>query len=47
MQERPQCPIFTIHDSMLTVQGVEYVREVMLEEFEELGIKLTLKEERQ
>jgi hypothetical protein len=46
MMERPQLPIFTIHDSILTVpEGVEYVRDVMLEEFARLGIVPALKQE--
>ena len=46
MNEKPQLPIFTIHDSILTVpDGVEDVRHVILEEFAKLGIVPTLKEE--
>jgi hypothetical protein len=46
IKERPELPLFTIHDSILTVPDyIEYVRKVILEEFAKLGIVPTLKEE--
>lgn len=46
MKERPDLPIYTIHDSILTIPGeVEYVRSVILDEFKKLGVSPTLEEE--
>ena len=46
MIEEPKLPIFTIHDSILTIpEGVNRVRAVILEEFEKLGVHPTLKQE--
>ena len=46
MAERPELPVLTIHDSILTVPGeVEYVRAVILDEFAKLDIEPALKEE--
>jgi hypothetical protein len=45
LAERPELPIITIHDSILTVpEGVEYIRQVMLEEFGKLGITPILRD---
>ena len=45
-KERPDVPIFTIHDCILTVADhAEYVREVILDEFAKLGIHPKLTEE--
>lgn len=44
--ERPDVPIFTIHDSLLTVRDeVEYVESIIMDEFRKLGIRPTLKRE--
>jgi hypothetical protein len=44
--ERPEVPLFTIHDSLLTVPGeVEYVESIIMDEFRKLGIRPTLKRE--
>ena len=45
-QEHPGIPIFTIHDSILTVpDGMELVRRIILEEFAKLGVCPSLKTE--
>lgn len=42
-RERPDCWLTTIHDSVLCLpEDGEYVRNVMADEFEKLGIKPTL-----
>lgn len=47
LQERPDVPIWPIHDCiMTTAPHKEYVRRIMLEEFVALGISPALKEER-
>ena len=39
LQENPQMPIFTLHDSILTTPHYgQYVQEVMLDEFKKLDI---------
>lgn len=44
--ERPELPVFTIHDSILTLpDSVEYVESVIMDEFRKLGIKPTLTKE--
>jgi hypothetical protein len=48
-KERPHTILFTIHDSILTMQdAVEYVRHVILDEFSKLGVtpSLAIKENR-
>lgn len=45
-QEKPDLPIYTIHDSVLTVpRAVNYVRTVIRDEFNQIGVYPTLKEE--
>jgi hypothetical protein len=45
-KEGPELPVFTIHDSILTTADhVEYVRQVIMEEFAMIGIRPTLREE--
>jgi hypothetical protein len=47
MNEQPELPVFTIHDSILAIcDGVEFVRDVIREEFGKLGFSPRLKEER-
>jgi hypothetical protein len=47
LKERPDAPVFTIHDSVLTTpDSVGYVRSVILDEFARLGVTPSLKEER-
>jgi hypothetical protein len=44
MRERPELPVFTIHDSILTVpSAVEHVRTVVLDEFARLGVRPKLR----
>jgi len=44
MQERPELPLFTVHDSLFTVpEHLEYVKGVIKEEFEKLGAHPLLK----
>lgn len=43
MEEHPDCPVVTIHDSILTTpRWVEVVTKVIHEEFARLGITPTL-----
>ncbi len=47
-RERPDYPIFTIHDSVLTMpDNVDYVRTVTMDEFSKLNVHPTLHEERE
>jgi hypothetical protein len=47
MEKRPDTVIFTIHDSLLTTpDSVKYVKGVIQEEFANLGVCPSLKEER-
>jgi hypothetical protein len=40
MRERPDLPVFTIHDCIYTVPGgAEYVRGVIVDEFGRLGVR--------
>lgn len=43
MREHPNCPLVTIHDSVLTTSAwVEVVRQAIVEEFGRMGIHPTL-----
>ena len=45
-RERPRTPVATIHDSLVTTPAnIEYVRGVLNDEFERLGVRPTLTEE--
>jgi hypothetical protein len=47
MRERPATPTTTIHDSILTTPAhIGYVRSVITDEFERMGVRPTLHEER-
>ncbi len=42
-KERPKLPIYTIHDSILTVPtAIEYVQSIIMDEFDKLGVKPSL-----
>jgi len=44
--ERPNIPIFTIHDSILTTpDNIDYVRDIIMQVFEQLGVRPLLKTE--
>jgi hypothetical protein len=46
MRERPDLPLFTIHDPVgTTPEHAEYVRGVVMREFAALGLSPTLKRE--
>jgi len=46
MVEMPEVPVYTIHDSILTTRPfVEFIRQIMIEEFARLGLTLILHEE--
>lgn len=46
MQEIPDAPVFTIHDSLMTTSPfVDAVRAIIIEEFSRLGLSPTLHED--
>jgi hypothetical protein len=45
-RERPDLPVYTIHDSFLTVpDGIDYVEDVVRDEFRKIGIHPCLRRE--
>jgi len=44
MKENPDAPVFTIHDSLMTtLQHKDYIYDVMMSEFESLGVRPTIR----
>lgn len=47
MADRPEAPVYTVHDSIFTTPGhAEYVRDVILDEFSRFGVRPKLEKKR-